>query len=227
MVPPRFELFGAAHLATLASIALAALGLTRLARRDRARPAVTLGLAGLLATGVALHLAELSARRPLRVTDLLPLHLCDMAIFVALLALLTRRRWAVELLFYWTFTGTLLASVTPALSRGFPTWRFVTYFLLHGGVIIAAAVLVFGHGLPPRRGGAVRAWLLTNLYAALVLVANLALDENYLFLLGKPRSPTLLDLFGPWPVYILVVEALALGLFAVVGAWPRTAGRGF
>lgn len=229
---PRFELFGAAHVTTLALLAGLAIAAVYLARRPPVAMAVRVALGAALVGFVTLHFTELAARRPIRLGDVLPLHLCDMAILLALVALVTRHAATTELLFYWTTTGTLLACVTPALGAGFPTTAYLTYFGLHGGVILAAVSLVLGVGPRPRPGAAVRAWLWTLAYAVGVLLANLALDANYLYLLRKPRGPTLLDHLGPWPIYLGVCAVLALASFVLVDriarwAWgdrDRTAG---
>lgn len=212
----RFVLFGAAHLlviATLTSIGVALAYLGSTGRHDRTARAA---LAGLLVLGLVVHFLELGNRRTIQIWHVLPLHLCDMAIFVALFALATKHRLATELLYFWTTTGTLLATLSPALRVGPNYLRFFTYFILHGGVILAAVYLVLGVGLRPRKGAVLRAWLLTNAYALVVLAVDVAFERNYLYLLRKPRGDTLLDLFGPWPVYILVCEVLALVLFAGV-----------
>jgi hypothetical integral membrane protein (TIGR02206 family) len=39
---------------------------------------------------------------------------------------------------------------------------------------------------------------------------------NYLFLSRKPEGGSLLDLLGPWPWYILSLEAVALLLFTIL-----------
>jgi uncharacterized membrane protein YwaF len=39
---------------------------------------------------------------------------------------------------------------------------------------------------------------------------------NFLYLREKPWAPTPLDWLGPWPVYILSVELLALVLFGLL-----------
>jgi uncharacterized membrane protein YwaF len=50
-------------------------------------------------------------------------------------------------------------------------------------------------------------------YAALVGGVNVLLGTNFLFLRERPANPTLLDWFGPWPVYIGTAAALAFLLF--------------
>ena len=54
------------------------------------------------------------------------------------------------------------------------------------------------------------------MYAAVVYVVDVAFEKNFLYLRGKPGAPTLLDWMGPWPLYILAVEAMALVLFAAL-----------
>jgi hypothetical integral membrane protein (TIGR02206 family) len=214
--PPRFVLFGPAHLLTLVAVAAGAVALSLLARRRERE--VRWGLAGvLIAAAAAVVTAALGGGR-VTVWDLAPLHLCDFLIFVAVAALLTRRPLATEVLYFWACTGTLLAMVTPDLWEGFPDWRYLAYFVLHGAVVAAAVVLVFGLHLRPRPGAALRAFLATNAYAAVVYAIDVAFGRNFLYLRAKPGAATLLDHMGPWPYYILVAEGLALCLFAALEA---------
>jgi hypothetical integral membrane protein (TIGR02206 family) len=176
---------------------------------------VRFGLAGLLLTlTVGTLVRERLAGRPWG--ELAPLHLCDMAIFVGLFALVTRSSLACEVLYFWACAGTLLAIITPDVLVGFPHPTFLSYFALHGAVVVAAILVVWGLGRSPRSGAVWRALLITNAYAALVGVVNLVFGTNFLFLCAKPEGRTLLDWFGPWPVYILVAEFVALGLFTLL-----------
>jgi hypothetical integral membrane protein (TIGR02206 family) len=209
----------------MALTVLTAAGLVWLVRRHpRTASGVRFGLAGLLLTlTVGTLVRERLAGRPWG--ELAPLHLCDMAIFVGLFALVTRSPLACEVLYFWACAGTLLAIITPDVLVGFPHPTFLSYFALHGAVVVAAILVVWGLGRSPRSGAVWRALLITNAYAALVGVVNLVFGTNFLFLCAKPEGRTLLDWFGPWPVYILVAEFVALGLFTLLALPFRRGAR--
>jgi hypothetical integral membrane protein (TIGR02206 family) len=222
-----FQLFGSAHLTALGLTALLALGLVHLVRRRPGAPAargVRFALAAFLLVLTALFLGHEARHRSLDVTDLLPLHLCDFLIFVAAYALITLRQAACELLYFWS-GGTLLAMLTPDLAAGFPEPYFFVFFGLHGGVVVAAAVVVFGFDRRPGKGAPGRAFRLTLIYAALVGAFDLVSGANFLFLRAKPEQPTLLDSFGPWPVYLVTVALFALLLFHLMALPFRGASR--
>lgn len=206
-----------AHAAAIGLTAAASVGLAALVRaRPASGPSVRGALAGFLLAGAAGYLAVEWRLGVLSSWDFLPLHLCDFAIFVAAFALLTRRRGAVELVWFWALTGTLLAIVTPAVSGSFPDWRWILYFAMHGGVIAAALVLVVGCGIRPRQGAPLRAFGWTAAYAAVVGIVDLVTGANFLWLRAKPLQPTLLDWLGPWPIYLLAAGAIGLAGFHLV-----------
>ena len=214
---PRFQLFSIAHVAALGLTAAAAVLLEHLVRaRPAARVPVRVGLGSVLVFATAGFLLATARGGRLSVWDVVPLHLCDFLIVVALYALATLRPAAIELLWFWGMSGTLLAMITPDLGETWPAWPFVTYFALHGGVVVSAVVLAIGLGLAPRAGAPWRVWGFTNLYAAVVGIVDFTFRKNFLYLRDKPGAETLLDWLGPWPVYILVVDAAALGLFLLL-----------
>ncbi len=195
-----FVRFGADHLGALAATGVVCVVAVLLARRWPR--AVRWSLAASL-LGMTVAYVVVEAGDPhVSLWSFLPLHLCDMAIFVGAYALLTRRQAAYEVLFFWSLTGTALAMVFPEVWRGFPDWYFVSYFALHGGVVVAALTLTFGVGLRPRRRAPLRVLGWTALYAAAVAIVNVAFDTNYLYLMRKPSTSSPLDWFGPWPWYI-------------------------
>ena len=148
----------------------------------------------------------------------LPLQLCDAAIFVAAAALWTRHQLLVEVTYFWALAGTLQAILTPDLPQHFPTYPYFQYYIAHGGVVAAALILVLGLRIYPRRWAAVKVAALTIGYAVLVGLLDVLSGADYLYLRAKPPSPTPLDLFGPWPVYVLVAALVGFVLFAILDA---------
>jgi hypothetical integral membrane protein (TIGR02206 family) len=124
---------------------------------------------------------------------LLPLELCDAALVLAVLALLRPRQTLVEIVYFWAGSGSVLAMLTPELPWGFPRWEFVVFFGLHGLVLAAALVLVFGLGLRPRPAAAWRTLGITAGWAAFVGLVNLLLGTNFMYLRHKPSVATPLD----------------------------------
>ncbi|HXB55355.1 MAG TPA: TIGR02206 family membrane protein [Vicinamibacteria bacterium] len=213
---PPFVLFGVAHVTVLLGTVLLALVL---ARRVRARPSGALAggfryaLATLLLAIIGFEMAMGVAGGWLTLQNVLPLQLCDLAMLLAVYSLIRLDRRTAELLYFWALAGSGLAMVTPDLRQGFPRWEFLAFFGLHGLVVVAALVLTFGFGLRPRPGSARRAFLATAGYAALVGGVNAMLGTNFMFLRARPATPTILDWFGPWPLYIVAAGALAFCLF--------------
>lgn len=216
--------FGRPHAAALALTALLAASLVALVRsRPRHAPAVRAALAAGIAALVAFELAVAGLEGWLTWKTFLPLELCDAALVLTVLALIRPHPLAAELVYFWAASGSLVAMITPDLAWNFPRWEFVVFFGLHGLVLAAALVLVFGQGLRPRPGAPWRVFGITAGWAALAGLVNLALGTNFMYLRHKPISATPLDWMGPWPVYIATGAVVALVLFHVL-ALPFRAG---
>ena len=200
-------------LALLATAAVAGVLVLLVRRRPAARIPVRAALVVVLLGGTTAYLAAETAVGQLSVWDLLPLHLCDFAIFVAVWALVTEQRAVAEVAWFWALSGTVLAMVTPDVSGAFPDWRWLIYFTMHGAVVVSAIVLVGGLGLRPRPGAPWRVFGWTLAYAAVVALVDVATGANFLYLRHKPAEQTLLDWFGPWPVYLVVAGLVGLALF--------------
>ena len=214
-----FERYGAAHCAALALTALLG-ALLAAAARDSGDPRVgrtiRFTLAALLIALLIVFLAQAASDGTLHWREWVPLQLCDLAVFLAAYALVSLSPLAYELVYFWGLAGSVVAMLTPDLLEGFPSWEFVFFFALHGAVVVAAVVLTFGFGLRPRPRAVLRILGLTNLYALFVGLVNLVTDSNFMYLCAKPRTPSLLDWFGPWPFYILGGELVAFVFFWVL-----------
>lgn len=204
------------HLGALLLTALATWLAVRLVRRDPQGPAARHLRLALMVALPALNLVEdvvgyVEGWLTLQIG--LPLQLCDLSLILAVMALATLEPAVSEPLYFFALSGTLPAVITPELGQGFPAFRFLVYFLPHGLVVLTTLVLVLGFRLVPRPRAWWRAFLQLNLYAAFIAVVNAALGTNFLYLQAKPRTPTPFDWFGPWPYYLLTLEAVTLAVF--------------
>lgn len=154
----------------------------------------------------------------------LPLQLTDAVSLAAIVALLTQRRMFVELAYFWTFTASLQAVITPDLGQAFPSVFYFTYFIYHVGAIVAAAYLVVGCRLYPRAGAAWRVWGITLLWAAIAGTGDVITGGNYMYLRAKPVHASLLSVMSPWPWYIPEAALVGLAMLLVVAAVTRALG---
>jgi hypothetical integral membrane protein (TIGR02206 family) len=212
------------HIAALVATAVGAALLVAVARRRGDAWAVPLGrgLAVAILAGYLCEQLTYALRGEWTAEVNLPLHLTDAVTFASIAAL-----WRpdspllVELAYFWALSASLQAVLTPDLGETFPDVLFFTYFVTHSGAVAAACLLVFGARRVPRPDAVWRVYALTAAFAALAAVGTLVTGGNYMFLRRKPAHGSLLDLMGPWPLYILVAAALGLVMFLALAALAR------
>lgn len=211
-------LFGPSHLTVLALIACTAAGFSVWANWDdsgRTGRVIAWLLAGVLLAERAALVIWVAQTGQLVWTEMLPMHLCDWAVFAVVLALLFRWRVAYVLAFFWGLAGTVQALLTPDLAYDFPDFRFITFFAAHGTIVIGVLFLTFTTDLRPRGRDLWIAFGALNVYALCAGMVNLLTGANYGYLRAKPAHGSLMDYLGPWPIYIICLEALALVSFAL------------
>lgn len=219
------ELFSLAHVVAISVTVLACGAVVWAARARPGRWLVpaSRALALLILAGFVTEQSVVAARGDWSVDVYLPLQLSDVVTLVAILALWSGRPLFVELTYFWGLTAALQAVLTPDIGHDYADLTFFTFFVTHSGAVIAAILLVAGRGLAPRSGAVRRVFVATLLVAVVASVGNVLTGGNYMFLRDKPDA-SLLDLIGPWPLYIAGAGVLALALFAVLDA-PFRRGR--
>ncbi|MFH1745939.1 MAG: TIGR02206 family membrane protein [Planctomycetota bacterium] len=217
-----FVLFSTEHSAALLAIALVGAGLSVLTRtRVSQRRRVCYCVAAVTVAGTLFEQTGKIVTGHWVAQDSLPLHLCDIAVFVsagALVAAVTatahprandrlhksgRASILYELTYYWALGATLQALLTPDLDVPYPRPEWFRYFVTHGGIVIGVLVMTFGLGMRPRASSLIRVWLLTLGLAVAVLGINWLIGSNYMFLCQPPGNASLIDYLGPWPWYLL------------------------
>jgi hypothetical integral membrane protein (TIGR02206 family) len=218
-------LFGQVHLLLLLGIAAAAALVSAVCRGGRI-PGRTVRLA--LGFGLAVNeLAWWAFRYSHEGLHLgnLPLQLCDLTVWATVLACLRPSPWIVEFAYLSGMAGAGMALITPDLWSPWPTYPAIYFFAAHGGIIVAVAALVFGGEAHPGTRPPWRAFGLLLAYAAVIGIFDAITGTNYMYLCRKPKAVSLLDAFGPWPIYLAGGAATALAIFWLLWLPLRAAWR--
>jgi hypothetical integral membrane protein (TIGR02206 family) len=212
------HLYELSHILWLAGIAATSVVLSIACRRNLIPQwYVRMALILLLAGGELMRYYTDRFRFP----DLLPLNLCNITAWVAVIACLTLSPLASEFTYFAGFVGAGMALITPDMGS---IWH-TRFFVNHGSIIVAASALVFGRLAPLRRAAMWRAFGCFLVYCALVGWFDWKYGANYAYLRTKPGTGSVLSLLGPWPYYLLGAFPVALALFWLswLPARPRNA----
>ena len=213
-------MYGPSHWAVLAVFVIGAVLLVWTGRRQSEAQARRLGRFLGAVTALIYAAVLIYSFIPPSIKWSVPLQLTDLATTAAAYALWSQRHWAFALTYYWGLVLSVQALISPVLKGpDFPDYRFLAFWAIHLLVVWAAIYLTWGRGLRPtwrelpvrRRRHA--AW------AVITLTFNSIAGTNYGFLNRKPNTPSLLDLFGPWPIYVLSAGVLIAIVWALM-TWP-------
>ena len=149
----------------------------------------------------------------------LPLHVCDLMMFIAPIALIIRQRWLRALAYFWGLGLSSLSFVYPDLKFGpgdFPFWVFWTG---HAVIVGTALYDVTGRLYRPHWRDWFFAVACVFIYVAVIFPIDAIFQLNYGYV-GRsfPNRPTPFDLLGPWPqrVPLMVLFAIVVMLLLLV-----------
>lgn len=152
--------------------------------------------------------------------DSVPLQLTDLATVVGAYALWSQKQWAYALTYYWGLVLSTQALISPALQGpDFPSSRYLAFWSIHLLVVWAAIYLTWGRGMRPDWRDYRLALIVTAVWAAVTFTFNRIAGTDFGFLNRKPSTASLLDVLGPWPVYLFIATALVVLVWALM-TWP-------
>jgi hypothetical integral membrane protein (TIGR02206 family) len=215
-----FRAYSAEHLIAIVLTFGLPFVLAALVRRTGSRKverAVILGILFALALNYVAYMVFIRVQTDQSWREKLPMQMCDWAIVVIIIALLTAHRLWFEVAYFWGIGGTLQAILTPDLRYGFPDFRFFSFFISHSGIVIGVIFLMLTRRLRPYPISIVRVFAWTEVYFVCALTVDLLTGVNYGYILHKPAAFSLLSfLSDSWPIYILQFHLLALVFFIVL-----------
>ena len=216
-MPAPLHLFGLVHLLILAAVPLFAAVLVVVQRRLPLDSRwLRYGLAAILLPCEAFYFGYSALHGQALFPDHLPLELCDLSMWLVVIALLTLKPAVFDLAYYYALAGASMSLLTPDMPPSYPGLLAVQFFADHGLLVVAILYLAWSRQARPRPGSVWRAMLVLNICAAFVGAFDFFFKTDYMFLRAKPRTVSALDFLGPWPWYILAMEGLAALLFLLL-----------
>lgn len=151
------------------------------------------------------------------VSTSIPLHVCSVLIWTIPILLFTKSEKLFNFLFLLGIASSFNALLTPDMEGyGFPNYKFYQYFISHGLIFLSLLYMTFVHSMKPKLSSIKSTMIFLNLMLPFVMVVNYFTKGNYMFLAAKPAGGSLIDFFGPWPLYIIPVEFLAILMMYIV-----------
>lgn len=148
---------------------------------------------------------------------MLPFHLCSLMAYLTAYMLITKDYRAYEFMYFAGIAGGSQALLTPPLGQyGFPHFLFWQTYIWHGLIVIGAFYMTFVEGYRPTLRSLGKVFISLNILMIVVNIANWFLGSNYMFLAYKPIEPSILDLLGPWPFYIIQMEIVGIILCSLL-----------
>lgn len=210
-----FIMFSTVHFVTLTVIILANAGFILFFRKCSSRKLLNIfrfSIAGLMLANEFSYIIWSIVSGDWSVDYSLPLQLCEALTFLSSFMLITDSYKAFEITYFITFAGALQALLTPDLYYPFPHYRFFNFFLSHGLMFTAVFYMIVVKGYKPRFISIFKTMLWLNIYMLVLIPVNLLTGGNYMFLCSKPVDGSILDYLGPWPWYLVSLEAVGLVL---------------
>ena len=214
-----FQLFGPGHLTALAIVLLMNVLLIVFRRHlnEKFRVVFRWSLAAVLIVDEIIWHLWNAATGQWTLQTMLPLHLCSLLVFLSAWMLVKKDYRIYEFAYFLGIGAATQALLTPdAGAYGFPHYRAFQVMISHGSIVTSAVYMTAVEGFRPGWASLRRVLVGVNFYLVFVGLVNWMLGSNYMFIAHKPETASLMDFLGPWPWYILAIEAIAGVLFTLM-----------
>jgi len=154
----------------------------------------------------------------------LPLHICDLGMFMVPGALLLRWRWLRAMGYFWGLGLSSLSFIYPDLHFGPADFQFWVFWAGHAAIIGPALYDISARGFRPHWRDWWFAVKFSIVYVAIMFPIDAFLHLNYGYV-GKMQAgpPSPLDALGPWPWRVPIMFALAMVvMFLLLLPWILT-----
>ncbi len=150
--------------------------------------------------------------------DHLPITVCGWSVVLASFMVIGKNQKLFDIVYFWLFSGTIFALITPTVITytGPTRFRYYQFWVQHTLGYVAVFYMIFVHGLRPTFKSAVRSWVWLAVLGVVAFCVNryLGPGANYLFLAKPEDTPSILDILPPnFALRTLVMVAVVTTLY--------------
>ena len=152
--------------------------------------------------------------------DHLPITVCGWAIVFCSFMMLDKSQSLFDIAYFWLFSGTVFALITPTVITytGPTRFRYYQFWIEHTMGYIAIFYMIFVHKLRPTIKSAIKSYCALGVLAIVAYIANRIIGPgaNYLFMARPEDTPSILDILPPiFAVRIIVMALVITTMFAL------------
>ena len=156
--------------------------------------------------------------------DHLPITICGWTVIISSYMLVTKSQSLFDIAYFWLFSGTIFALITPTVITytGPTRFRYYQFWLEHTLGYIAVFYMIFVHKLRPTIKSAIKAFVMLTILAAIAYWANSILGPgaNYLYMAKPESTPSILDILPSNYAIRLIIMAAAVSILFVLSYLP-------
>jgi len=156
--------------------------------------------------------------------DHLPITVCGWAVIFCSYMLVGRSQTLFDISYFWLFSGTLFALVTPTVITytGPTRFRYYQFWTEHLLGYVAIFYMIFVHKMRPTWRSLLRSYGALAVLAVIAFAANRILGPgaNYLFMAKPEDTPSVLDILPPNFLLRIAVMFTVITLLFVLAYLP-------
>lgn len=148
--------------------------------------------------------------------DHLPITVCGWVAVFASYMVIGKTQSLFDLCYFWSFSGSIFALITPTVITytGPTRFRYYQFWAEHLLGYIAVFYMIFVHNMRPNKKSFVRAYIGMIILAVIAYFANRMIGPgaNYLFMARPEDTPSILDILPPNFILRTFIMAAAITL---------------
>ena len=156
--------------------------------------------------------------------DHLPITVCGWVAVFGSYMVIGKSQTLFDLCYFWAFSGTIFALITPTVitETGPLRFRFYQFWIEHLIGYIAIFYMIFVHKMRPNKKSFIKAYVGLGVLAGIAYFANTLIGPgaNYLFMAKPESTPSILDILPPNFILRLLVMASAVTLLFILAYLP-------